>query len=145
MQLTFVVVVLLSFFSVLKCDTPANCSFEDVAGNWIFYIGEGGNTNRLKCEDKFEAVRELGIRLLFPDLAVDQEGNLGFWTMIYNQGFEVKINGSKYFAFSKYEKSGKKVVSYCDQTLNGWSHDAANSQINWACYYGLYLSNFVNG
>lgn len=131
----FVAVLLLSSLSVSQADTPANCTFEEVAGNWIFYIGQGGNTNKLQC-DEFKVVRELGIQLLFPDMAVDQAGNVGFWTMIYNQGFEVQINGSKYFAFSKYTKSGKEAVSYCDQTMNGWSHDAANSQVNWACYYG---------
>ena len=134
-KMWFVAVFLVSFLSLSQADTPANCTFEEVAGNWIFYIGQGGNTNKLKCDD-FKVVRELGIQLFFPDLAVDQAGNVGFWTMIYNQGFEVQINGSKYFAFSKYTKSGKEAVSYCDQTMNGWAHDAVNSQVNWSCYYG---------
>lgn len=139
-MMLYVAVFLFGFLSFSKSDTPANCTFEEVAGNWIFYIGEGGHTNTLKCDDQFKVVREYGVRLMFPDIAVDQAGLVGFWTMIYNQGFEVHINGTKFFAFSKYEKSKAKVVSYCDQTLNGWCHDALYSQRNWACYYGQYLA-----
>jgi hypothetical protein len=59
------------------------------------------------------------VSLLFPDVAVDDQGNFGsifvwlfsplvysshhshsgFWTMIYDQGFEVQINGRKVCVF----------------------------------------------
>lgn len=41
---------------------------------------------------------------MYSDDVVDEFGNEGFWTMIYNQGFEVRVSGRSYFAFSKYEK-----------------------------------------
>ena len=44
------------------------------------------------------------------------------------------LSGRKYFAFSKYEKIGSTVVSICDHTLPGWSHDIMDR--NWACYIG---------
>lgn len=50
------------------------------------------------------------VQLLFPDVAVDvQYGTKGFWTLIYNQGFEVVLNNRKYFAFSEYTQKGSQV------------------------------------
>lgn len=127
---------LLFFCIYVGADTPANCTYEEISGSWLFSIGEGGHDNTIDCSS-FKPVSELQVTLLFPDVAVDSEGNVGFWTLIYNQGFEVKINGVVYFAFSAYEKSGEKVISLCDKTLNGWSHPAKGYHAeNWACYSG---------
>ena len=121
------------FCSVLS-DTPANCSYDSVKGQWTFYIGPGGGDKTINCSEQFEIANKLGLTLKYPDIAsVDGEAdsNDGFWTMIYNQGFEVVVGGRKYFAFSNY--TGK--VSHCQSTLNGWSHDISGN--DWACYYGV--------
>ena len=132
-----VVLFLLSFCTVISADTPANCTYEEIRGTWMFSIGEGGNDNTIDCSKDFKVVSELQVDLLFPDIVMDGDGNLGFWTMIYNQGFEVQLNNKKYFAFSAFEKSGENVVSLCDKTFHGWSHDAAKYKPgNWACYKG---------
>lgn len=78
------------------------------------------------------AVNTLRFELLFPNVVVDELGNKGYWTIIYNQGFEVVVNYRKYFAFSKYEQKGSNVTSYCDTVSPGWSHDVLGK--NWACY-----------
>ena len=128
---------LLSFCISVSGDTPANCTYEEISGTWLFSIGKGGHDNTINCSE-FKPVSELQVELLFPDVAVDENGITGFWTLIYNQGFEVEIGGKKYFAFSAYEKSDESVVSYCDRTLNGWSHDAGGYHAgNWACYSGM--------
>ena len=136
-EMALFVLFLLSFCAVISADTPANCTYEEIRGTWTFSVGEGGNDNTIDCSKEFKVVSELQVDLLFPDIVMDGDGNLGFWTMIYNQGFEVQLNGKKYFAFSAFEKSGQKVVSLCDKTLQGWSHDAAKYKPgNWACYKG---------
>ena len=134
------VLVIATILTGINADTPANCTFEDIAGTWTFYIGENGHDNTLKCDASFKVVRQLRVHLFFPDVAFDDNDNRGFWTIIYNQGFEVVLNGTKYFAFSKYSKSGDQAVSYCDQTLPGWAHDAQDVSMNWACYYGKYFN-----
>ena len=52
----------------------------------------------------------------------------------YVQGFEVVVAGRKYFAFSKFEKKGRTVTSYCNELMPGWSHDSLGH--DWACYTG---------
>ena len=74
------------------------------------------------------------LKLIFPNIVIDDFGNKGFWTIVYNQGFEVAINYRKYFAFSMYENLNGSTVNYCDLTFSGWSHDVLGK--NWACYYG---------
>lgn len=116
------------------CDTPAECSFDQVKGDWVFHMGTGGNDNTLNCDD-FEVVDKITIHLKSPDIArLSGHGDDGFWTMIYNQGFEVVVNDRKYFAFSNYTVLKFGVESHCDSTLNGWSHDVLGK--DWACYFG---------
>ena len=81
-------------------------------------------------------MEKVKIQLKYPDVAVDEFGNLGSWTMVYNQGFEVTVAGRTYFGFSDYDVQGATIVSYCDRTRksSGWSHDVTVR--NWACFHG---------
>ncbi|KAJ8301667.1 hypothetical protein KUTeg_020654 [Tegillarca granosa] len=131
-----VLVVLLCFIVHASADTPANCTYEDIRGKWTFQIGPGGHDRTLNCSSFTgdSSSQSITFDLLFPDLVMDENGNKGFWTIIYNQGFEVVINGRKYFAFSMYKTEGRQTTSYCDKTLPGWSHDLMGR--DWACYTG---------
>ncbi|XP_054160421.1 dipeptidyl peptidase 1-like [Oppia nitens] len=113
-------------------DTPANCTFEDIRGVWLFQESETTSDSREVCNGSQPLINKRKIALMFPNIAVDQYGNKGHWTIIYNQGFEVVITGRKYFAFSDYEQHGTNVTSYCHRTRPGWSHDVLGH--NWACY-----------
>jgi len=55
-------------------------------------------------------VHETQIQLLYPNKARDAHGNVGTWTMIYNEGFEVVINGRSYFAFSAWEQVSRQLT-----------------------------------
>ncbi|ETW17330.1 hypothetical protein PFFVO_03762 [Plasmodium falciparum Vietnam Oak-Knoll (FVO)] len=48
----------------------------------------------------------------------DYERNeiIGHWTMVYDEGFEIRLNGSKYFAFFKYER---KSNAHCPTSIEG--------------------------
>lgn len=126
--------LLLCGLSAVRCDTPANCTYEEILGTWTFSIGPAGFDNTINCAS-FEPLKTLTVQLVFPDVAVDQFGNEGFWTLIYNQGFEVVVGDRKYFAFSNYTTQNHTTTSYCGSTLNGWSHDLWVR--NWACYFGV--------
>jgi cathepsin C len=131
----FVIVLLAVLVPSVLADTPANCSYEEISGKWSFHIGPKGGDKTIDCSS-FSVQTELTVQLSYPDVAVDESGNKGFWTLIYNQGFEVVIANQKFFAFSNYSMITKNTaVSHCDSTKNGWSHDLSGH--NWACYYGV--------
>ena len=66
-------------------DTPANCSYQDVEGSWIFYESERSSDSSLDCSRATDAVHKLRLVLKYPNTAVDEFGNIGSWTMVYNQ------------------------------------------------------------
>lgn len=115
-------------------DTPASCMYEDIRGVWDFNMDAGGKTNTVNCSAAIQFRRTYTINLTYPDIAIGPDGEIGFWTMIYNQGFEVRINGRIFFAFSYYEQKGGKVTSFCSTTFGGWYHNA--DQSDWGCYVG---------
>ena len=137
------------FFLVVGClggvlgDTPANCTYEDVRGIWNFYLGQTGYDRSVNCSKSFDVKMMISVELMYPDVALDQFGNQGFWTLIYNQGFEVVVGTRKYFAFSNFTNENKTVINHCSSTLNGWSHDLISN--NWACYYGKKLDSKLEG
>merc|ERR1719262_1324527 len=78
------------------------------------------------------------VTLSDPDTATSEDGAVGMWTMIYDEGFEVAVGGQTFFAFSKFEfvndpVKGRTNVSHCDQTEVGWYHTEDRSQ--WGCYF----------
>jgi hypothetical protein len=82
------------------------------------------------------------VHLTEPNLAHDDAGNKGTWTMIYDEGFEVVINNQKFFTFFKYEPKvdnpspdkNEDFTSFCDETFTGWYHTVDDT--NWGCYIG---------
>ncbi|XP_064632562.1 dipeptidyl peptidase 1-like isoform X2 [Lineus longissimus] len=133
-SVTFCISLLfLGFLGVTNADTPANCTYMDMLGTWSFSMCSGGHDNTINCTRMGLISQKITVTLMYPDVAQDAYGNQGFWTLIYNQGFEVVINGRKFFAFSKYEGTGEHVTSFCNDTLPGWSHNLLGR--DWGCFH----------
>ncbi|XP_069977054.1 dipeptidyl peptidase 1-like [Penaeus vannamei] len=118
--------------SLAWSDTPANCLYEDIRGTWTFQETERSGDSSLSCDALGPVVHTKTFTLSFPNTVMDELGNEGTWTMIYNQGFEININERSYFAFSYYEGDFTSSTSYCDRTFNGWSRD--KTVRNWSCF-----------
>ena len=43
------VCVLLLWVEGSVCDTPANCSYEDLLGTWLFQVSKGGQDKTVNC------------------------------------------------------------------------------------------------
>ncbi|XP_052764132.1 dipeptidyl peptidase 1-like [Mya arenaria] len=122
----------------VAADTPANCTFEDIRGTWGFSLTNISGDNSINCTVETKYTRTLKVTLDFPNFAIDEFGNTGTWTLIYNQGFEVTLGGRKYFAFSFYETRGKEILSECCNTFPGWVHSI--DERNWDCMRGMKLN-----
>lgn len=142
---------------LVQADLPVHCVHHQVAGDWEFTLGPL-TSKRSKCghqspddpdkQPQMSLLANMGatttakFSLLEPDTVKGDDGSEGTWTMIYDEGFEVKSGDYTYFAFSGFSfvsdgEGGKMNISHCGQTQIGWYHDKDRS--SWGCYSGKKL------
>nr|CAH8851228.1 unnamed protein product [Trichobilharzia regenti] len=124
-KLFYLIATLIVHLCLVNADTPANCTYEDAHGQWIFHVGDYAS----KCSENLKPKQSITINLLYPDIAIDAFGNRGHWTLIYNQGFEVTINHRKWLVIFYYKKNGDYN---CHKSMPMWTHDTLIRQ--WKCF-----------
>ncbi|XP_034369557.1 dipeptidyl peptidase 1 isoform X2 [Arvicanthis niloticus] len=85
----------------VRSDTPANCTYPDLLGTWVFQVGPTRSRSDINCSVMEPTEKKVAIHLKKLDTAYDDLGNSGHFTLIYNQGFEIVLNDYKWFAFFK--------------------------------------------
>lgn len=146
-------------------DLPVHCLVAKIEGDWLIHMGDNYSDKDLKCGHKtpdqnldhydvdvekvFKKKYEILVRLERPNKILsisDNNEEVGQWTMIYDEGFELMIHDQVFFAFSRYKKVGKFSPSntdtedtpgyknVCEKTFIGWYHNK-NTNENWGCYW----------
>jgi len=141
---------------------PVHCLRHEVVGEWRFTIGRA-SPERSSCghlrpdKEDVQPSREsmavidgpedketqLMVKLLDPNVAKTADST-GHWTMVYDEGFEVTVNGKVFFSFSNFtfetnaNGKGKHNVSHCGDTMVGWYQDPERT--SFGCFYGSKVS-----
>ena len=151
-------------------DIPVHCLHRQTVGTWTFKMSDDSNDDTLTCGHKlpdevmtmvdnkvrfdnpnFDVKSEYRVVLSSPNRATDEQGNIGTWTMVYDEGFEVRIGGKTMFAFFVYEPKvsdprpdeNADFSSICDETFTGWYH--GDDENNWGCYVGKKTAGGTQG
>eukprot|EP00392_Amoebophrya_sp_AT5.2_P000883 g885.t1 len=149
--------VLLAGPSTVRGDLPVHCLRHQIEGDWEFTLSPP-SPDRSSCghERPDNERREPGtdivtdaaavaggspskleVSLSMPNRATTQTDVAGTFTMIYDEGFEVAVDGKVFFAFSKFDLDGAgQNTTHCGETLTGWFHDK-DIPGNYGCYYGV--------
>jgi len=153
--------VIFSFATVeVEADLNVHCLHKHVRGTWTFHLGTpnqhkeniicskgvtrawGDKANNFGLgKPNFSVAKSIQIELSHPNIAttmVKGKKEQGTWTMIYDEGFEVTIADTKFFAFSKYKSDNEHDYSHCGETFPGWYHPAKGvDNKQWGCYFGV--------
>lgn len=65
--------ILMVFVALIKTktvlgDTPADCSYDDIVGNWVFQIGQDGFDNDIDCSNFENGDSKLHISIDIPEI-----------------------------------------------------------------------------
>jgi cathepsin C len=131
-------------------DLPVHCLRHQLVGEWEFFLG-GLGKERSSCghqrpdvegvqpNDVQNPTETKRVTLHEPASATSAKDLKGSFTLIYDEGFEVQVEGLTFFAFSRYDFVGggaeggaRRNVSRCGETMRGWYRDATRTK--WGCY-----------
>jgi cathepsin C len=151
MPLSWHIAALSVFLPGVQGDLPVHCLRHQIVGEWDFKLGPLSK-HRSSCGhrrpdveevqpqgmDHFESTRR--VTLSEPNVAKSATDSTGAFTMVYDEGFEVKLDGHVFFAFNKFDSAGKGETnftenakrSHCGETVRGWYRDTSRSM--WGCY-----------
>ena len=92
-----------------RADLPVHCLHQQIRGRWRFHLGPlaaGSGAPPRACGHHLPGSKEdvmadpsarvvnatpYDLALADPDLVTDGHGLRGFWTMVYDEGFEVRV------------------------------------------------------
>merc|ERR1719188_1382742 len=126
---------------VVRADLPVHCLHHEIVGEWRFTLGPLAE-RRTSCGharpdaedqqpmrsflDTLGNESQLMVSLKEPNVVESARDETGTWTMVYDEGFEVKFGKLNFFAFSNFTfvqddstHFSKQNVSHCGETMVG--------------------------
>ncbi len=85
------IILFVALAAVAVCDLPVHCLYPTTKGDWDFHLTEQNldkNTAASTCSYKKDIssfAKTYRVSLQVPNIAQDQAGNKGTWTLIYDQ------------------------------------------------------------
>jgi len=67
--------------------------FSDAIGTWNIRESSRTGDSSLECDTVGTIEYNKEFTLSYPNIVEDEIGNFGTWTLVYNQGFEVRLGG----------------------------------------------------
>eukprot|EP00771_Trimastix_marina_P004070 gnl/Trimastix_PCT/801.p1 GENE.gnl/Trimastix_PCT/801~~gnl/Trimastix_PCT/801.p1 ORF type:complete len:456 (-),score=155.62 gnl/Trimastix_PCT/801:69-1436(-) len=115
--------LLFALVAVAFADIPVHCVYSQVVGTWELVYGPGRGLYD-KC-DYFPHEHRVVLHLSYSPhgpTCRDDYGNTGTWTMVYDEGIEIKFMGRRFQWLFHYDRIGSRVISNC--TRNGFPSTA---------------------
>jgi len=145
------IAVIITTLPAVRADLPVHCLRHQLVGSWEFFLSPT-TSERSSCghekpdnEERQPPLSLVGenpktmtVHLRDPNTAETDTDRTGKWTMIYDEAFEVNVNGLSMLAFSRYDLSkdsfgNRANVSRCGESQVGWYRTRDRQQ--WGCYY----------
>lgn len=147
-------------------DLPIHCTHTDILGEWELMLGESDSDSSTTCghvtpdrimtmvkndvspaNPRFAVKRTLLVELQNPNKVIGPDGtSIGTWTMIYDEAFDITLDGWNYFTFFRYTPKSpsssptkaEDFVWHCGETVSGWYHLKASpvgkASHSWGCF-----------
>jgi len=130
-----------SFIYSSLADVPVWCQYESTLGTWQFTTGTQGSDNSMAAVCDFDNLGEptgyFNFKLEEKNKVTNtMTGSVGTYTIVSGQGFEMTIDGRKWFAYYYFDPNGKEDAD-CSRTQVGWQRDIGMK--SWSCIQGQRL------
>jgi len=154
-----VVLSLAAFLGQVAADLPVHCLRHQIVGEWEFHLSppsdkrsscghlhpdtEEGQPSRDALQLVGKATTAKRVTLKHPNMANSKDDLHGSWTMVYDEGFEVNVDGFNFLAFSNFTFQKDQVTqakhnfTHCGETMVGWYQNVDRTKFG--CYYGSKL------
>jgi len=134
-----------------RADLPVHCLRHQLLGEWSYELGPlsskrtscGHSRPDIETQQPSDIAQVAGtkrVTLTEPNGAASLTDPNGTFTMVYDEGVEVKVDGLTFLAFARFD-AGTAVGgtpaananhSKCGETARGWYRNADRTQ--WGCY-----------